>query len=303
VPSLLVADDSLAIGRAVELAFANEGVAVTSVLSGTRAMEALRTAPPDLVLADASMARINGYDIAAYVKATPSLANIPVLLLAEPFEPFDEARARAAKCDGVILKPFDPAAVVALVQRLLRGDRPAELWPADLPPSPAPAGAPPRSPLNAAIAPAVPPPFAAEAPPSSSSAEAPAVDDAASSTAFETGLDRLDAVFSRPESSPSAAVLDRDAAAAFAGDVRSIRSANGERPTPRAVPRAEPQAPAAPPPAPPAASAPFPAASSAPADHLKIRVKIGANEFDAEGPADVVRAEFDAFKRLVERKR
>ena len=31
----------------------------------------------------------------------------------------------------------------------------------------------------------------------------------------------------------------------------------------------------------------------------KLKLKIGANEFDAEGPADVVQAQFDAFRELI----
>jgi hypothetical protein len=62
--------------------------------------------------------------VAAHVKATPSLAHIPVLLLAGAFEPVDEARAADAGCAGVLVKPFEPQLLIARVRKLLEARRP-----------------------------------------------------------------------------------------------------------------------------------------------------------------------------------
>ena len=71
------------------------------------------------MLADVGMPERNGYDVAAFVKSTPEFAHIPVLLLTGAFEPVDEQRARAAGCDGVLAKPFEPHMVIARVKELL----------------------------------------------------------------------------------------------------------------------------------------------------------------------------------------
>ena len=63
----------------------------------------------------------DGYEVAAFVKAVPQLAHIPVLLLTGAFEPVDEARAREVGCDGVLVKPFEPQLVIARVRELLAG--------------------------------------------------------------------------------------------------------------------------------------------------------------------------------------
>jgi hypothetical protein len=55
------------------------------------------------------------------VKGRPDLAHIPVLLLAGAFEPVDEAKAKEAGCDGVLVKPFEPQHVIARVRELLGG--------------------------------------------------------------------------------------------------------------------------------------------------------------------------------------
>jgi CheY-like chemotaxis protein len=67
----------------------------------------------------------NGYEVANYVKQSPQLAHIPVLLLAGAFEPVDQNRVAQSSCDGVLVKPFEPQSVVVRVKELLGGD-PAE---------------------------------------------------------------------------------------------------------------------------------------------------------------------------------
>jgi CheY-like chemotaxis protein len=67
----------------------------------------------------------DGYEVAAFVKGTPHLAHIPVLLLTGAFEPIDEQRARTVGCDGVLVKPFEPQMVINRVKDLLAGKKPA----------------------------------------------------------------------------------------------------------------------------------------------------------------------------------
>ena len=118
---LLLADDSVTIQRVIELTFADEDVQVIAVGDGQQAMERIEAERPDIVLADIGMPERDGYDVAAFVKNTPHLAHIPVLLLTGAFEPIDEQRAGAVGCDGVLAKPFEPHMVITRVKELLAG--------------------------------------------------------------------------------------------------------------------------------------------------------------------------------------
>ncbi len=70
----------------------------------------------------------NGYEVALYIRNSPKLAHIPVVLLTGAFEPVDQARADDAGCDGVLAKPFEPQQVIGRVKELLaRAKRPAEV--------------------------------------------------------------------------------------------------------------------------------------------------------------------------------
>jgi DNA-binding response OmpR family regulator len=117
--TLLLADDSVTIQRVVELTFSHEDVRVVSLADGKRAAQWITAERPDIVLADVSVPELDGYGILAHVKKSPALKHIPVLLLAGAFEAVDEARARAAGCDGILLKPFEPKQLVARVRELL----------------------------------------------------------------------------------------------------------------------------------------------------------------------------------------
>ena len=144
--TLLLADDSVTIQRVIELTFADEDVQVVAVGDGDQAIARLQSSPPDIVLADIGMPGKDGYEVAQFIRQTPALAAIPVVLLTGAFEPVDQERAAA--CDGVLAKPFEPQLVITRVKELL-AKRPGGLQPAgaskaapQTPAAPAPAAAP-----------------------------------------------------------------------------------------------------------------------------------------------------------------
>src|SRR5205823_9101562 len=118
---LLLTDDSVTIQRVIELTFSGEDVQVLAVGDGEEAIARIPAEKPDIILADIGMPKRSGYDVSAFVKGRPELAHIPVLLLAGAFEPVDEAKAKEAGCDGVLVKPFEPQHVIARVRELLGG--------------------------------------------------------------------------------------------------------------------------------------------------------------------------------------
>jgi CheY-like chemotaxis protein len=113
--TVLLADDSPTIRRVVELTFAGEDVDVVAVGDGGAAIDRIRQTPPDVVLADIGMPGRGGYAVLEFVRSQPSLAHVPVLLLAGAFEPVDQAQATRLGADGVLSKPFEPALLVSRV--------------------------------------------------------------------------------------------------------------------------------------------------------------------------------------------
>lgn len=116
---LLLADDSVVIRKLVGLSFANEDVEVVTTDTGDDALARAREIQPDLVLADVVMPGKSGYEVCEAIKADASLRHIPVLLLTDTFEAFDEDRSRQAGSDGHITKPFETQSLVDRVMDLL----------------------------------------------------------------------------------------------------------------------------------------------------------------------------------------
>ncbi len=117
--TLLLADDSVSIQRVIEMTFAEEDVRVVTVGDGREAIERIAADPPDIVLADTRMPEKDGYEVSAFVKAESARSRIPVVLLTGAFEPVDDERAREVGCDAVLVKPFEPTAVLNRVRDLL----------------------------------------------------------------------------------------------------------------------------------------------------------------------------------------
>jgi CheY-like chemotaxis protein len=123
--TLLLADDSVTIQRVIDLTFADEDIRVAAVSDGDEAVRRILADRPDIVLADVNLPARDGYQLSAFVKDDPALQHIPVLLLTGAFEPFDQARLRAVRCDGVLSKPFDPQVLITRVKELLGHQAPA----------------------------------------------------------------------------------------------------------------------------------------------------------------------------------
>src|SRR2546429_6564692 len=103
---LLLADDSAAVQKVIELTFADEGMELVAVGDGRLALEELEHVTPDFILADVFMPGLNGYELCRSIKDDERFAQIPVMLLVSSFAPFDEAAAQRAGADDIMTKPF-----------------------------------------------------------------------------------------------------------------------------------------------------------------------------------------------------
>jgi CheY-like chemotaxis protein len=117
--TLLLADDSVTVQRVVELTFAHEDVRVVAVSDGRRAVQTLDADGADIVLVDVEVPEMDGYAVAAHMKKSSRLRDIPVILLAGALGSVDEERAKRIGCAGVLIKPFEPGALVSRVRELL----------------------------------------------------------------------------------------------------------------------------------------------------------------------------------------
>ncbi|MGB9080815.1 MAG: response regulator [Desulfuromonadaceae bacterium] len=135
---VLVADDSITIQKVIGIIFGSDEYSLTVVDNGKAAVDKAREIDPDILLIDALMPGMTGYEVAEMVRSTPSLAAKPILILTGSFEPFDEEKAKRCGADDFIAKPFESQQIISKVKELLELGRSRALSAQVSPSQPAP---------------------------------------------------------------------------------------------------------------------------------------------------------------------
>jgi len=92
-----------------------EGYDVVTATDGIDALEKMQTMTPDLIIADISMPRMDGYRFFEKVRANPAWVPIPFVFLTARAEQEDRLKGKAMGAEDYILKPFDPKELVVVV--------------------------------------------------------------------------------------------------------------------------------------------------------------------------------------------
>jgi CheY-like chemotaxis protein len=95
------------------------GFSVLTVDNGRDAIDQALTVQPDIILMDASMPVLDGWQATRELKANPKTKHIPVLALTA--HAFDDARreAKDVGCDGFVTKPCLPDDLVSRIRAVL----------------------------------------------------------------------------------------------------------------------------------------------------------------------------------------
>jgi CheY-like chemotaxis protein len=94
------------------------GYEVDSAGDGESALTAVGAQPPDVVLMDMSLPKMDGWEATRRLKADPKTHGIPVIALTAHALREDEERAREAGCDGFHAKPVEMNTLLDLIQTL-----------------------------------------------------------------------------------------------------------------------------------------------------------------------------------------
>ncbi len=115
---ILLADDSMTAQNMAKKILVDAGYEVIAVSNGAAAMKRIAADRPDLVILDVYMPGYAGDEVCDRVKSSPDTAHIPVLLTVGKMEPFNPEKARKARADGLMIKPFEATDLIAAVQNI-----------------------------------------------------------------------------------------------------------------------------------------------------------------------------------------
>jgi two-component system phosphate regulon response regulator PhoB len=122
--SVLVVEDETDIAELLRHVFSKEGFEVGVARDGLSALEALRRAPPDLVVLDWMLPELSGIDVLKEMRARPETRMVPVILLTARREEIDRVLGLELGADDYVTKPFSSRELVLRIRGLLkRGER------------------------------------------------------------------------------------------------------------------------------------------------------------------------------------
>jgi len=123
--TVMVVDDSITMRRVAERLLTRNGYLVTTAKDGMDAMAQLQGDRPDVMLLDIEMPRVDGFEVATYVRNTPELADLPIIMITS--RSGDKHRERAARIgvNRYLIKPYQEAQLLSEIESVLGRDQEA----------------------------------------------------------------------------------------------------------------------------------------------------------------------------------
>jgi len=117
---LLICDDEPHIALALGMKFRKGGFEVQTARNGQEGWETILKQPPDLLITDCTMPRMDGIELCRRIRRTPGLERLPIFLLTARGLELDPLMVREElRIARLILKPFSPRELFQAAQETL----------------------------------------------------------------------------------------------------------------------------------------------------------------------------------------
>lgn len=117
---ILSLDDSITMVQTVKLALTKAGYEVVTFTEGQKALDYLQGNKVGLVVTDLHMPAMDGITFIKKVRSLPNYRFTPIIILTTETQVKKKEEARQAGATAWVTKPFTPAQLVSVVQKVLR---------------------------------------------------------------------------------------------------------------------------------------------------------------------------------------
>jgi PAS domain S-box-containing protein len=117
---ILVVEDSRTQAEYLQRILEVAGYRADLAFNGTQALEQIRASRPAMVLTDIVMPEMDGYALCSAIKQDRDMADIPVILVTQLFDPPDLIKGLEAGANDIIIKPYKPEHVLSRVFNTLQ---------------------------------------------------------------------------------------------------------------------------------------------------------------------------------------
>lgn len=114
---VLLAEDDAALRRYIEVLLQRAGYEVVSAADGLEAMKLLLTATVHVIVTDAVMPNLSGYELCRFVRSSPHLSHLPIILLSG----LDPKNAETEQVNAFLAKPISPENLLACIRTVCVG--------------------------------------------------------------------------------------------------------------------------------------------------------------------------------------
>ena len=118
--TILAVDDSGSLRQMLMFTLKAAGYQVVEAVDGRDGLEKAKQKQFDLVLTDQNMPHMDGLTLIRSLRALPSYAKVPILMLTTESSDDMKSKGRSAGATGWLVKPFDPAKLIEVIKKVIR---------------------------------------------------------------------------------------------------------------------------------------------------------------------------------------
>ena len=120
---ILICDDDPLLIEFISFRLKAKGYEVITAADGEEALSSVLDEQPSLIVLDAMMPRLDGFEVLSRMKSNAAMSHIPVIMLTARKGEKDIVSALERGADDYLVKPFIPEELLARLSRLLSRQR------------------------------------------------------------------------------------------------------------------------------------------------------------------------------------